>query len=107
VSVDYILRELERQRLVMELLLALKNEGLDTIMGNGTPGRELESLSKTLLNNDELKRRLNGKMMPRDEARIKLDREKWEAEQRRMEAEKNSDNTMRFELSDDLKELAQ
>jgi hypothetical protein len=46
-------------------------------------------------------------MMPRDEARIKLDREKWEAEQRRMEAEKNSNNTMRFELSDDLKELAQ
>ena len=94
-------------QVLLTLFERLNAEGLAAISGNGMPGKELESLSRALLNNDELKRRLNGKMMPRDEARIKLDREKWEAEQKRMEAEKNSNNTMRFELSDDLKELAQ
>ena len=70
---------------IVALLKELSERGLDTIMGNGTPGRELESLSKALLNNDELKRRLNGILLPREAERLKLDREKFEVEKKKLE----------------------
>lgn len=92
---------------LLHLFEVLSKDGLGAIMLNGTPGRELESLSRALLNNDELKRRLNGKMMPRDEARIRLDREKWEAEQKRAAAQEKSDSNVAFVLDPTLKELAE
>jgi len=72
----------------MKLLNTLEDEGLDAIMKNGQPGRELESLSKALLNADELKRRLNGMLMPRDAERLRLDREKLELDKKRAEEER-------------------
>lgn len=89
---------------IMALLNSLKEEGLSVIMGNGTPGRELESLTKALLNNDELKRRLNGMLMPRDAERIKLDREKLEIEKKKLaaiEAQNGIDKTVRVEYGGD------
>lgn len=94
-------------QVLLTLFEKLNEQGLEAISGNGMPGKELESLSRALLNNDELKRRLNGKMMPRDEARIQLDREKLALEKKKLEAEENGDKVMRFELSEDLKELLQ
>ena len=94
-------------QVVMELLMALKNDGLDTIMGNGTPGRELESLSKTLLNNDELKRRLNGILMPRDAERLKIDREKLDLERKKFEDGTQTDNKIQIVFGEGVKELAE
>ena len=89
------------------LLERLADGDMTAISGNGMPGKELESLSRALLNNDELKRRLNGKMMPRDEARIKLDREKWEAEQKRLAAEQASENKVIVQFVDgDMEDYA-
>lgn len=89
------------------LLVRLAQDGLDAISLNGTPGRELESISKAILNNDELKRRLNGILHPRDAERLKLDREKLEMEKKRIEAEENADNRIIFEIAPDMKELAE
>lgn len=90
-----------------QLLDRLASGNLDAISGNGMPGKELESLSRALLNNDELKRRLNGKMMPRDEARINLDREKWEAEQKRLASEQASENKVIVQFVDgDMEDFA-
>ena len=91
---------------VMELLMALKNEGLATIMGNGTPGRELESLSKTLLNNDELKRRLNGILMPRDAERLKIDREKLDFERKKFDEGNTTDNKIQIVFASEVEDLA-
>ena len=91
---------------LVALLLELKNNGLEAVSGNGTPGRELESLSKAILNNDELKRRLHGILLPRDEERLKLDREKLEMDKRKLEAEQNSDNTVKVVLTGDLEEYS-
>lgn len=94
-------------QVLLTLFERLNVEGLAAISGNGMPGKELESLSRALLNNDELKRRLNGKMMPRDEARIRLDREKWEAEQKRLSAEQASENKVIVQFaSTDMEEYA-
>lgn len=93
-------------RVVVELLKTLAAEGLEAISGNGTPGRELESLSKAILNNDELKRRLNGILMPRDEERLRLDREKLEMEKKKLEMESTTDRTLKVVLTDDLEEMA-
>lgn len=92
---------------VVTLLRELKENGLEAIMGNGTPGRELESLSKAILNNDELKRRLNGILLPRDAERLRLDREKLELEKKKAEEESNTDKTLKVQMDDDLEELAQ
>lgn len=92
--------------IMVTLLNELANEGLDTIMGNGTPGRELESISKALLNNDELKRRLHGILLPREEERLKLDREKFEMEKKKLEMESSTDKTLKVELVGDLEEMA-
>lgn len=92
-------------QVLLTLFQRLDEEGLGAISGNGMPGKELESLSRALLNNDELKRRLNGKMMPRDEARIRLDRDKWEAEQKRLAAQEMADKSVRFEFEPELEEL--
>ncbi len=89
------------------LLNRLAQDGLDTISMNGTPGRELESISRAILNNDELKRRLNGMMLPRDAERLKLDREKWEAEQRRMDADKASESNVVVRFADGMEDYAQ
>lgn len=93
--------------IMVALLKELAEDGLTTIMGNGTPGRELESISKALLNNDELKRRLNGILLPREAERLKLDREKFEAEKKKLEMEHGTDNRLRVEIAGDLEELAQ
>lgn len=92
---------------LVALLMELKNNGLEAVSGNGTPGRELESLSKAILNNDELKRRLHGILLPRDEERLKLDREKLEMDKRKLEAEQNTDNVVKVVLAEELEELAQ
>lgn len=89
------------------LLARLAQDGLEAISLNGTPGRELESISKALVNNDELKRRLNGILLPRDAERLKLDREKLEMEKKKAEEEKNTDNRITFELAPELKELTE
>lgn len=89
-------------------LQKIATEGIDLLALSGNPGRELESLSKAILNSDELKRRLNGMLMPRDEARIKLDREKLEMEKKKMEEEKTSENNVKVEFTDgSMKEYAQ
>lgn len=93
--------------IMVALLKELSEHGLDTIMGNGTPGRELESLSKALLNNDELKRRLNGILLPREAERLKLDREKFEVEKKKMEMEHSTDRTLKVELVGELEEMAE
>lgn len=93
---------------IVALLTELANQGLDAIMGNGTPGRELESLSKALLNNDELKRRLNGILLPREAERLKLDREKFEVEKKKLEMEHSTDNRIVIEFADpELEALAE
>lgn len=92
---------------VLELFERLSREGLKAISASGAPGRELESLSRALLNNDELKRRLSGKMMPRDEAKLQLEREKLELEKERLRKQDEGGAQMAFEVSDELKELAQ
>lgn len=87
---------------IMALLNMLRNDGLESIMGNGTPGRELESLTKALLNADELKRRLNGMLNPRDAERLRLDREKLEIEKKRlaaMETAQNGDRIVQVEFA--------
>ncbi|MBP3410082.1 MAG: hypothetical protein J6M10_03705 [Clostridia bacterium] len=71
---------------LMAFLKLLNEDGLKTITAGGAPGRELESLTKALLNSDELKRRLNGMLMPRDAERMKLDREKLEIEKKKLAA---------------------
>jgi hypothetical protein len=88
--------------IMVTLLKELSEHGLDTIMGNGTPGRELESLSKALLNNDELKRRLNGILLPREAERLKLDREKFEVEKKKLEMEHSTDNRLVVQFEGDL-----
>lgn len=88
--------------IMVALLKELSENGLDTIMGNGTPGRELESLSKALLNNDELKRRLNGILLPREAERLKLDREKFEVEKKKLEMEHSTDNRLVVQFEGDL-----
>lgn len=80
---------------IMALLNQLKDDGLKLIMGNGTPGRELESLTKALLNADELKRRLNGMLSPRDAERLKIDREKLEIEKRKLAAQEAQESGAR------------
>lgn len=92
--------------IMVTLLNELATSGLDTIMGNGTPGRELESISKALLNNDELKRRLHGILLPREEERLKLDREKFEMEKKKLEMEHSSDKALKVELVGELEEMA-
>jgi len=87
---------------VVTLLRELKENGLAAIMGNGTPGRELESLSKAILNNDELKRRLNGILLPRDAERLRLDREKLELEKKKAEEESNTDKTLKVIFDQDM-----
>lgn len=91
---------------IVALLTELASHGLDAIMGNGTPGRELESLSKALLNNDELKRRLNGILLPREAERLKLDREKFEVEKKKLEMEHSADKKLKVEMVGDLEEMA-
>ena len=93
-------------RVVVELLKALASDGLEAISGNGTPGRELESLSKAMLNNDELKRRLNGMLLPRDAERLRIDREKLEMEKKKLEMVRDSDKTLKVVLTDELEEMA-
>ena len=83
----------------------LATEGLEAISLNGQPGRELESLSKALLNSDELKRRLNNMLLPRDEERMKLDRQKLELEKKKQAAEEQSDKKIVFELAPEIREL--
>lgn len=89
------------------LLVRLAQDGLDAISLNGTPGRELESISKALVNNDELKRRLNGILLPRDAERLKLDREKLEMDKKKIEQAETADNRIVFELAPELKELTE
>lgn len=85
----------------------IATEGIDLLVLGGNPCRELESLSKAILNDDELKRRLNGMMMPRDEARIKLDREKLELEKKKAEQEQSGDNKIVFEIASEMKEMSE
>lgn len=92
---------------MLELFERLSQEGLKAISASGAPGRELESLSRALLNNDELKRRLNGKMMPRDEEKLKLEREKLELEKEKLRAQESGGKDVRFEMDEELKELSE
>lgn len=80
---------------IMALLNMLRDDGLKAIMANGTPGRELESLTKALLNADELKRRLNGMLSPRDAERLKIDREKLELEKKKLAAQEAQESGAR------------
>lgn len=90
-----------------DLLQKLATEGIGLLVLNGNPGRELESLSKAVLNSDELKRRLNGLLMPRDEARMRIDREKLELEKEKLAKEESKDaKDIEFRLAPELEELA-
>lgn len=96
---------------IMTLLTRLKEDGLSAIMANGTPGRELESLTKALLNADELKRRLNGMLSPRDAERLKIDREKLELEKKKLAAQEAQESGARIVqvefVGEDTQELSQ
>lgn len=86
--------------MVLRMLETLTKEGFEIINGNGTPCRELESLSKALLNNDELKRRLNNMLLPKEAAQLDIAREKLELDRKRMEKDEQADRTITIEFAD-------
>lgn len=69
------------------------------------PGKELEAMAKAISSNEELRRMCRGIMAPRDAERLKLDREKWEAEVKKAETE--TDKAIRVVLEGDLNKWAE
>lgn len=69
------------------------------------PGKELEAMAKAISSNEELRRMCRGIMAPRDAERLKLDREKWEAEVKKAETE--TDKAIRVVLEGDLDKWAE
>ncbi len=67
------------------LLVRLAENGLDEIAAGRNPGREIESLSRAMLTLDELRRRTMGMSMPKDEQKLKLERERLEMDRCRLE----------------------
>ena len=92
---------------IMRMAEKLAAGEMGVIMGNGTPGRELESITKAIGNSLEIHRARYGLMAPRDAERLKLEREKFEHEKARAEAEKQgTDHTVQVVFADEWEDYA-
>lgn len=80
---------------------------LELLMSTRQPCRELESLSKAITANDDLRRMCRGIMSPRDEERSKLEREKFAYEKQKTEQQEDADKTINVVLSGDLERWAE
>lgn len=100
----------EKLKSVIDNMLAQLEQGrYDLIDGNGSPGREIESISKAINTIDDLKRKLYRELSPRDEVRLQLDREKLELEKQKYNEEKqenreNREVIVRFEGTEGMEE---
>lgn len=84
---------------MIRLLREMDGELLMEVCRKGAAGRELEYISKTLLNNDELKRRLYGLLPPKEAERLRFDRERaeWDRQRAKDGREEAWDVVVRFE----------
>lgn len=80
---------------------------LELLMSTRQPCRELESLSKAITANDDLRRMCRGIMNPRDEERSKLEREKFAYEKQKTEQQENEDKKIEVVLSGDIERWAE
>lgn len=80
---------------------------LEMLMSTRQPCRELESLSKAITANDDLRRMCRGIMNPRDEERSKLEREKFAYEKQKTERDENEDKKIEVVLSGDIERWAE
>lgn len=67
----------------LALLRELTENGLESLLSTRQPCRELESLSKALLNSDELKRKLLGLLSPKIRRRSIWRKNVWRLKKRK------------------------
>lgn len=72
-----------------------------------TPCREMESISKVFVNVEETRRLLRGVMKPVEEEKLRLEREKWEHELRKEQAEETGKGTVNVVFEGELEEYSE
>lgn len=76
------------------------------LFATGQHNREIESKVNALTKLYELQARHLGMMNPRDAEKLKLEREKFEWEKKRAEADANADKAVEIVLADEIEELS-
>lgn len=71
------------------------------------PGKELESLSKVIINTEEARRMLRGILKPADDEKLRLEREKWQHEIKREEEEETGKGIVQVTFDPELEEFSE